>query len=170
VADVRALTPSEAAEIVVPNRLEVMSELNRAGQRMSSALRERAGRARDRIDAIASRRIFTRPFERVHDFARRLDELGAGIGRRFARRLDNSRRQVDALAQTLDALSPLKVLGRGYSITRRTSDGGVIRDVTGVQPGDQIETVLHRGRLTSRVEATTDDTFSPSPLAGPFDD
>jgi exodeoxyribonuclease VII large subunit len=107
------------------------------------------------VESIASRRIFTRPYERIHDYARRRDELGSGIGRRFARRIENSRHQVDGLSQTLHALSPLNVLGRGYSITRKLADGAVLRDATQVAPGEVIETVLNSGRVTSRVESST---------------
>ncbi|MGE3313719.1 MAG: exodeoxyribonuclease VII large subunit [Planctomycetaceae bacterium] len=155
VADVRALTPSEAGEIVVPNRIEILNDLTRTAQRMTSALRERSGRARDRVDSIATRRIFTRPYDQVHDYARRLDELGSGISRRFARRIESLRHQVDALSQTLHALSPLNVLGRGYSITRKVTDGVVLRDATQVAPGEVIETVLDSGTVTSRVESST---------------
>lgn len=144
VADVRALTPSEAAEIVVPNHSDLLAVLTREKQRMTSALRERAMRARDRVESIASRRIFTRPFERVHDFARRLDDIGSGIERRFTRRLQNTHGQVDALSQRLHALSPLNVLKRGYSITRRTPGGEVIRHATDVTSGELIETVWLR--------------------------
>lgn len=152
-ADSRALTPSEAAEIVVPNRIEIQSELNRAGARMMSSLRARAARARDRVDAVASGRSFVRPFERIRDFARRLDELSVGFERSFRRKLDGSLKEIDAIASTLHALSPLNVLKRGYSITRRTENGEVVRNAAHVEPGDSLETILEQGRILSRVES-----------------
>jgi exodeoxyribonuclease VII large subunit len=155
VADRRALTPTEAGEIVVPNRAEVLNDLQRIGQRMGTALRDRAGLARIRLESLASRRIFTRPAERVRELQRQLDECGEALRRSFARRIDRSRHQIATLAQTLEALSPLNVLRRGYSITRGAASGEVIRDASTVRPGDEIETVLDRGRLTSRVESVS---------------
>ncbi len=77
VADVRALTPSEAAERVMPATAELTEGLARLGGRLAAALELRALAARQRLDAVAAARAFRRPTERVHELARRLDELAA---------------------------------------------------------------------------------------------
>src|SRR5688572_958081 len=74
-ADVRALTPSEAAELVVPAADDVRRTVLGYRQRLVQALQQRARLARSRLDAIAARRIFRRPLDRIHDLSRRLDEL-----------------------------------------------------------------------------------------------
>jgi exodeoxyribonuclease VII large subunit len=157
VADRRALTPSEAGELVVPHRDEITSELHRLRERLASGLRGRAAQARAQLDAVASRRVFTRPAERLHDLAARLDELEFRSRRAMTQRIERARHQVAALAGSLAALSPLEVLTRGYSITRQHEDGTLLRSAAALQPGDQIDTFFPQGRVTSRVETVDPD-------------
>lgn len=73
VADVRALTPSEAASLVAPAADEVRAGLDGMRARLAAALRARASDSRARLDALAQHRVFRRPFDRIHDLARQLD-------------------------------------------------------------------------------------------------
>ncbi len=88
VADVRALTPSEAAERIVPAADEVRAYLARQGERLAHALRHRATAARARLDAVAACRVFRRPLERVRLAERGVDELDARLRRAMARRVE----------------------------------------------------------------------------------
>ena len=72
-------------------------------------------------------------------------------------RLGQARLRLEALAARLDSLSPLNVLGRGYSLTRTAQDRAVLRDARQVRPGDRLVTHLRRGRIVSRVEQVEDD-------------
>lgn len=152
VADVRALTPSEAAELVVPAAEELSSALRSHQQRLLTALRRRAMLGRARLDQLAARRVFRKPFELVHDAAHRLDEFSVRSNRAMKQRLVAARRQTDAIANHLDSLSPLGVLGRGYSLTQRLNDGRIIRDASELKIGDEITTRFARGQAVSRVE------------------
>lgn len=152
VADVRALTPSEAGERVVPDRAEVARALDNLRQRLVNGLKNRAGKARLQLDGLASRRIFARPFQRVHDELTRLDDLDVRLRRAVRQRAVAAKQQLDLVAATLDALSPLKVLGRGYSITRRSETGELVTSADQLAIGDRITTILSVGELTSRVE------------------
>ncbi|MFN0053375.1 MAG: exodeoxyribonuclease VII large subunit [Planctomycetales bacterium] len=152
VADRRALTPSEAGELVVPHRDEVLADLRRLQQRLAQGLRAQAVAARGRLDSLATRRVFTRPLERLHDHARRLDEWDLRLRRAIGHRLETARQQLGSASATLLALSPLQVLERGYSVTRRSDSGSVVQSAQQVQPGDLIETRLRAGRIVSRVE------------------
>ena len=154
VADVRALTPSEAGERVVPDHAEVTRALDNLRQRLVSGLRNRAVKARLQLDGLASRRVIARPFQRVHDEFTRLDELDVRLRRAVRQRAVASKQQLDLAAATLDALSPLKVLGRGYSITRRAETGDLVTALDQLAIGDRITTILAAGQLTSRVEST----------------
>lgn len=154
VADVRALTPSEAGERVVPDRAEVTRALDNLQQRLVSGLKNRAGNARLQLDGLRSRRVFVRPFQRVHDEMTRIDELDVRLRRAIRQRAVASKQQLDLAAATLDALSPLKVLGRGYSITRRAETGELVTASDQLAIGDRITTILAAGQLTSRVEQT----------------
>ena len=151
VADVRALTPSEAAELVVPAADAISSALRNHEQRLLSALRRRAMLGRARLDRLAEHRVFRKPFELVHDAARHLDELSVRSTRAMRLRLAAARKQLDAASCHLESLSPLGVLGRGYSLTQRLSDGRVIRDAAELNPGDAIRTRLARGQIVSQV-------------------
>lgn len=155
VADRRALTPSEAGELVVQHRDELRSELQRLEQRLVNGLQTRASRARGQLDALASRRVLTRPVERLHELARRIDELDFRAQRAMRGLLERTRQQLAACSGSLEALSPLRVLERGYSLTRKPESGEVIRSSTQLQPGDAIETLVQSGRIISRVETTS---------------
>jgi len=155
VADVRALTPSEAGELVVPNRDELKASIRGARARLATALRQQAQRARARLDAFASRPVLVRPHGRIHELSGRVDELQRRIDQAARNRTRTSRDRLGTAAAALQALSPLKVLGRGYSMTR-TAEGQVVRNAADLKTGDQILTTLADGQLTSRVEATQD--------------
>lgn len=152
VADVRAATPTEAAELVVPSSEEIATGLTNFRQRLTSALHRRALLARARVDAIAQTRAFRRPLDMVHDLSLQLDELNNRHRRAIQHRLTRDGDRLAALAARLESLSPLAVLSRGYSVTQRTSDGRVVRDASMLSPGEQITTRLADGRVISRVE------------------
>lgn len=152
VADVRALTPSEAAELVVPAAEEIGAALRHQQQRLLMALRRRAGTSRTRLDWLAARRALRKPFDLVHDLQRRLDELSSRGGRAVRHRVLLARRHLDAATSHLESLSPLGVLGRGYSLTQRLNDGLLIRDASQLSPGDLVTSRFAKGQATSRVE------------------
>ena len=151
-ADRRALTPSEAAELVAPAAEEVLADLRQIERRLAGGLRSRAVQARSRLDSVAGCAVFRCPFQRVFELARRLDELNIRATRAVRGCARLARRQADTLAGRLDSLSPLAVLGRGYSLTQRTADGGLIRAAAVLSPGEQITTRFARGQAISRVE------------------
>lgn len=153
VADVRALTPSEAGELVVPHRSDIAAEIARAQDRLLNGLRERLRRARLQLDDIAARRVLTKPLDRVHNAARQVDELSARLFRMVALRVQNQKQQLQGLGETLDSLSPLKVLARGYTVTRKLGETTCLRTPDDVQPGDTLETILTDGRVISQVIA-----------------
>jgi exodeoxyribonuclease VII large subunit len=152
VADVRALTPSEAAELVVPSADEVRENISKQAMRLTAALRNRARYLRSQLDALASRRVLRRPHQLVTDLQQRLDELGQRAERGMRRTLERSHARIEKAAAQLESLSPLGVLGRGYSLTQRADDGQLVRSAAAVQPGQRIITRLADGQLTSLVE------------------
>ena len=169
VADVRALTPSEAGELVVPNRADVLAALDSVRDRLVGGLKQRAIKARLRLDALASRPVLKNPGQRIRQLAEHLDDLDDRLRRSMHQRLEHSKQQLAALTQSLDALSPLGVLSRGYSVTFRTTGSPVdgdrenalttrtlVRRATELQPGDQLLTYLDHGRVVSRVEQIDD--------------
>jgi exodeoxyribonuclease VII large subunit len=156
VADCRALTPSEAAERVVPNEAEVREWLDGLEARFRGLLLRSVEVARTRLEELARRPCFRRPLERLHEQERRLDDLEARLGRAVQQRLVQARQRLEGQAARLEALSPLQVLQRGYSLTRREADQVVVRRRDQVRPGERLVTTVGDGQIISRVEAEDD--------------
>jgi exodeoxyribonuclease VII large subunit len=157
VADVRALTPSEAAERVAPAVDEVMDFLKRQEQRLAVALRTRIAAASAQLAAIAAFRVFRRPLETVQLLARRLDECDARACRAIERQVQSARERLRTRAGQLESLSPLAVLARGYSVTTRLDDGQIVRAAEQLSAGQRIHTRFAKGSVNSRVEVVTPD-------------
>jgi exodeoxyribonuclease VII large subunit len=152
VADRRALTPSEAATAVVPDRGELLFGLSEFRGRLRAAVLERLQERRGRLEDLAGRRAFRLPLESIRDQERRLDDWSERLGRAMEQRLQAARQRIQAFSGQLASLSPLNVLGRGYSLTRREVDQAVVRASDQVQPGDRIVTIVQQGQIVSRVE------------------
>lgn len=153
VADVRALTPSEAAERLVPDVADIKSNLNECHKRIKRSLTHRVGQARSRLELIASRSVLQRPLDQIRQHAMMLDSVSERINMRVAQRLQKAKQKHAEIAAKLESLSPLGTLSRGYSLTT-TLDGTMVRDSATVSEGDMIETKLDSGKIISRVEST----------------
>jgi exodeoxyribonuclease VII large subunit len=167
VADERAETPTAAAARVVPDRAEVLEALAGVEGRLRALLRQSLEAARARLAELASRPCLRRPLERVRDCERRLDEWGERLCRAVLRRLEQARQRLEAGAGRLETLSPLNVLRRGYTLTRRVEDRSVVRSAAQVRPGDWVVTHLADGRLLSRVETVTPEGEPSNGLPAP---
>ncbi len=157
VADLRALTPSEAAERVIPSADELQARLEQLDKRLQSVVVARFTHARSRLDALASRRVLRHPDESLRLWARRVDELQMRASRAISTQLSRQCERLAAVSGQLESLSPLSVLRRGYSLTSR--DDRILDDAVAVNAGDIITTRLARGEITSRVESI--DPSSP---------
>jgi exodeoxyribonuclease VII large subunit len=156
VADRRALTPSEAGEIVVPDYCELLVGLQHARDRMTSLLRERAAAARARLDGLAARRPFSRPWDALRMRAERLDDCERRLHALIRQRHEAAQAQWQTAAAALDALSPLRVLQRGYTLTLH-EDGAVVRGADELACGETVVTRFHSGTARSRVESIQRD-------------
>ena len=157
VADKRALTPSEAAELVVPLESDIRLLLERVRQRLTTALQYQAQRARFQVERLAEHPRLARPLDRIHELQSEVDDLDERMRRAMQRRVESSRQQLGTISASLNALSPLAVLDRGYSLTKRLSDGNLIRDVNNLKVGDRISTLVASGSLISEVIAIDAD-------------
>ena len=151
VADRRALTPSEAAELVVPLESDVRALLEQSRYRLTSALQYQAQRARFQIERIQQRPGMSRPLDRIHQLQSEVDDLEERMRVAVTRRLESRRQQIGTITASLNALSPLAVLERGYSLTKRLVDETLIRDLHDIKIGDRISTLVSRGSLISEV-------------------
>jgi exodeoxyribonuclease VII large subunit len=154
-ADVRALTPSEAAERVVPAVEEIAGRLRGYQQRLRHAAHRRVMWLRARWEGLAAQRPFRRPFDLIHDRSRRLDEVALKIGATIQRLLIDRKNRLAMTAGKMESLSPLQVLARGYSITQDADSQTVIRSASQLSLGQSIVTRLSVGDAVSRVESIT---------------
>jgi exodeoxyribonuclease VII large subunit len=154
-ADVRALTPSEAAERVVPSAEDVTQLVKNLQLRLLGSLTARTANLRSRLDALASRPALSRPLERVHLLGRRADELAVRLNTAMRTRLGKSQAEIETFAGKLEALSPLAVLQRGYSLTQDQASGVVIRTTQLLQTGQRLRTRLAQGEVVSVVESSS---------------
>jgi len=159
-ADVRALTPSEAAERVVPSTDDVVDLVHSLRLRLSTAMATRTLHLRSRLDALASRPAFSRPTEGIRLRERRADELSLRLHAAARTLLRERQSAIAAVAGKLETLSPLGVLGRGYSLTYTADDKRLITSADMLRAGQRIITQFQRGSATSIVETVNEDNVS----------
>ena len=150
VADLRAPTPSAAAELAVPDTRRLLLGLENADKRMETACRGRLTHATQRLRLLADKRCLSAPQYYTEEQAMRLDYLTRRFASAARQQLGTADRRLAATASKLDALSPLKVLGRGYAIGY-AADGRVLDSVEGVTAGDSLQLRLSDGVLDCQV-------------------
>ena len=150
VADLRAATPSNAAELAVPDQNEIAAWLGQMERRMAQALSRRAEGARGRLERCVSSRALQNPMQCVDERRVLLDYQRDRLGRGLGASLAGERERFARLAASLDAMSPLKVLGRGYAIPQK-ADGGVVRSKKDVAPGETLKLRVSDGAIDCKV-------------------
>ncbi|MEM1062593.1 MAG: exodeoxyribonuclease VII large subunit [Planctomycetota bacterium] len=149
VADARAATPSEAAELTVPDRVEVAAGIAGLRDRLVRGASTRAARARETAGRLFHRAAFRNPDRVVRERTQRADEAAKNLTK--AATLSLARRdRLAAVAAELNGRSPLATLSRGYSLTS-TADGRLVRSGSDVSVGDDLTTRLADGVVLSRV-------------------
>jgi exodeoxyribonuclease VII large subunit len=157
-ADLRAATPSNAAELVAPDQSELRAALEGMRASMLASMRQRLTRSRQQLTGLSASPMLRNPMNYLQERRLRLDKL-TGDFRRVGTRLLQARRQgLIRLSASLDAMSPLKVLGRGYSMTA-DADGRLISSVTEVSPGQSLTILVSDGRIRAAVERTEGETI-----------
>lgn len=155
VADLRAATPSNAAELAVPDSDELRLRLITTEARLAS-LEDRTLRlARQRLKAIGDRRVLQSPLNYVQDKRQQLDILQNAFSSAAQRYVSLRKDRFGRMAAALDAMSPLKVLGRGYAIAC-LPDGKVVRSSEDVAQGDELSVLLGKGSISCSVTAVTE--------------
>ena len=151
VADVRAATPSNAAELAVPDQLEFRDSLTSYEIRMTNALGREIKAMRRRVEELSAKRVMQAPGMYIDDKRLLIDRIQERLVSAVERKQFSGRERYVYLASTLDALSPLKVLGRGYSIAR--GEGGkIIKKAADVKKGDRVKIRLKADEISCVVE------------------
>jgi len=151
-ADVRAATPTEAGEIVVPDAGELRQRLKETRIRLARDLSAVVERGRRELRSLTSSFAFRRPEAAFRQKAQEVDDLLEKLKTLFAHWVGRLRQMVESGGSRIEGLSPLRVLERGYSLTFGV-DGQVLRSIAGLSVGDTMRTRLHQGEVISDVKA-----------------
>jgi len=151
VADVRAATPSHAAEIAVPDQEELKERLEGAKASLEMSQRKRLELLRSRLDALAAKRVMTDPMAFIQDKRMVLDFAQSRLSHSGEKILSEPKKKLSTLAASMDALSPLKVLGRGYAMVT-DEQGGLVKSVADTKTGERLDVAVSDGKLRCLVE------------------
>jgi exodeoxyribonuclease VII large subunit len=151
-ADLRAPTPSAAAELATPDRVELARRVAHYRSRLAAAIEETVmGQRRQLAGEVRALRRLS-PQAWIDGRRQRVDDLSRAAQTTIAHRLGLARARLDGLGLHLSALNPAATLARGYAIVRRADDGRVVVSVGQVAPGDQLSVQVSDGQFDSTVQ------------------
>jgi exodeoxyribonuclease VII large subunit len=154
VADLRAPTPSAAAEMVVQSEESFREHIGSLETGLARSMRRQIEVLRASLRE--KMRVLVDPRRRLEQNVQRVDELVGRLATGIGHHLRRDRALLASLAAGLDHLNPLGILSRGYSITKKLPAGAILKDASDAKPGDMLSTRLHKGEVVSRVERTTE--------------
>ncbi len=157
-ADVRAATPSAAAEIAAPDRAESRRYFDSCVSRFSGAAQRYFAAVNERFDSCVSSRSLKMALQLFLERQQELDDQAAALSRRVSESVKTAVLRFSTAASRLHAFSPLAVLSRGYSVVS-AGDGKPVRSSEELAPGQDVSMRFHKGSATAKVE-----TVSPSPV------
>ena len=150
VADLRAPTPSAAAELVVRDRSELLEVIRNICYTMRTNLEERITAGREEVQTILASYSFNKPFDLLRQNVQRVDELERSLARTFLHHMQRTAQRTAAAQNQLKALSPERVLKRGYTMVRKGDR--IISNAKGLSPGDSAVIRFHDGEVSTTVE------------------
>jgi exodeoxyribonuclease VII large subunit len=154
VADLRAPTPSAAAELAVPNAADMLTWFDGCEKRMCAAMGKRVELCRKRLNELKSRRCMESPMYQVDQRRMNLDYAVKAFASAMKLRTEQARKRLSEAAASLNAMSPLNVLARGYSISEK--EGRPLRSAKELSAGDAITVLLRDGSAGCRVETVVE--------------
>ncbi|MFA5093826.1 MAG: exodeoxyribonuclease VII large subunit [Candidatus Omnitrophota bacterium] len=152
VADLRAPTPSAAAELVIPRKDELLDRIEGLVKDLKVSLDGAVSYYENRLSDLSGSPAFKYPFEAIDRYGQELDDLKRSRDSNFVHGLQIRSERLNSFVGRLEALSPLSILRRGYSITVSAEKKEVLRSVKGIKRGDIIETRIAGGRIISEVK------------------
>lgn len=152
VADLRAPTPSAAAELAVPEQEELQRRAEQLHARLSAAMGNTFAQKRQRLESVSRHRCLAEPLYYVEERAMRLDLLTRTFQAASRRNLDGYGKKLAVLAGKLDAMSPLRVLSRGYAVVLK--ENTAVISAADVQSGDRLSVLVNDGTIQCLVEET----------------
>ncbi len=154
VADRRASTPSNAAEIAVPDQRDIRDALDSYSIRADQAIRKKLLSLSERLESYKNKRVITDPSAHIDNRRIELDHARDRLAAAEERNLSRCRQSFVALTAALDAMSPLRVLSRGYAIAEK-EDGSTVKSVDMLLAGDSLRLQLWDGSAQCRVSSVS---------------
>jgi exodeoxyribonuclease VII large subunit len=155
VSDMRAPTPSAAAEMVVPDKAELEGVLKRLKERIAGLFAHQLTQSQARLDAVLGSYGLRRPVDLVNQKSQFLDELIRRSQLALENRLGKIHLELKSAVDRLATLSPQSVLARGYSIVRRQADGKVVREYKDVKVDESVDLIFSKGKAEAEVIKTS---------------
>lgn len=152
-ADLFVETPTAAAKIIVDKKNYLLAELDGFRHEMDFSLSGIISSLKNRLTAL--RNAIKSPLDSLHEKEQLLDDLSSGLRQNMRQLVNITRERARSLIHRLEALSPLAVLSRGYSLSMLLEDESVIKDAGLVKRGDKVKTILSSGSFISSVEEVT---------------
>ena len=149
VSDMRAPTPSAAAELVVPDRLELLESLEAKKGKLRTHISNMVKNYEERLDSVSKSYGFKIPFNIYNDHVQRIDELSLDLGKHLDDRLDESEDRLKVIDDRLKIMNPLNILKKGYSVVYNAESGAIIKDAEAAGKGIKIK--LYKGGLDAEV-------------------
>jgi len=150
IADLRAPTPSAAAELVVRDRSELLEDIGNLCYTMRGAIDTQISSFRERVESLLISYSFNRPRDLLREFSQRVDEIDRSLGVSFNHITRTAHQRYDSLRHQLQALNPQGVLKRGYSIVRK--EGRIVSSARLLHRGEGAEIQFHDGTIGVQVE------------------
>lgn len=151
VSDLRAPTPSAAAELVIKTRAEFLSEIESLSDTLNELIKWEIAEKKKLLIYLETRLKGLQPSARLKQFSQALDEFSLRLKLGIEHFLAFQKQKLSALLDNINSLSPLKILARGYSIALKLPEKQIIKNTEMVQSGDDLEIKLHLGKLLCRV-------------------
>lgn len=149
VADIRAATPSMAAELAVPDRQELMAAIEKRVSDIQQCLDRAIARYRRHVEYLVSSHQFRRPVDQLRHHTQHADEMAERLNRCALQTIERKRRQTDALRDRLALLGPERPLKRGFALVERS--GSIVRRAAELDPGDKVSLQFVDGRRWAHV-------------------
>lgn len=156
VADLRAATPSNAAELAVPDQAALLQSMDSAASAMASYLTRQLRSSRQRLNTISRSPALASPTGYLKQRETNLEHLKTRLIAAQSQQLQRRRQRFVGCTAKLDAMSPLKVLTRGYSIVHN-DDGSILRSVSQTEPGREVRVTLTDGSIHAVVSSIKED-------------
>ena len=151
-ADLRAPTPSAAAEMTIPERSHILNFIDQTCNKMAQNIRMRLSNFQKEIDNIARRLFLNRPLELLRQRIQRIDDLEAQIVKAINNQIQSAKIGLDNLQKTLVVLNPRAIMERGFAIVYHWPDKKIIKSISEVAVGEQVSVELKDGEFQAKTE------------------